>query len=177
MDEQSNEMETPNPEAEQPFTITDEVSGQEIVFGPGLAGSVSAQENVSISKGAALVISAGKDASLVDGGAMAIPVGRDLTLVNGGAMVMPVGGNAEIVNGGGWIMPVGGNVDLANGGAGMMFTSEASVKNSYVGLLFSGNTTIDESSRVLLDTKQAIAFGAAFGAAFALLSLLFRRKS
>ncbi len=177
MEEQANDMGTPYPEGDQPFTITDEVSGQEIVFGPGLAGTVTAQENVSISKGGALVISAGKDASLVDGGAFALPVGGDLTLVNGGAMIMPVGGNAEIVNGGGWLMPVGGNLDMANGGAMVMMTNEASVKNSFVGVLLSSDTKLDEGSRVLLDTKQAIAFGAAFGAVFALLSLVFRRKS
>ena len=176
MEEQANDMGAAFPESDQPFTVTDEVSGQEVVFGPGFAGSVTAQENVSISKGGALVINAGKDASLVDGGAWAISVSRDLTLVNGGAMIMPVGGNAEIVNGGGWVMPIGGNLDLANGGAGMMMTNEASVKNSYVGVLFSGSTTLEEGSRVLLDTKQAIAFGAALGAAFAVLSLIFRRK-
>lgn len=172
-----NEMGAPYDESDQPFTVTDTVTGQEVIFGPGLAGTVNAQENVSMSKGAAVVISAGKDASVVDGGAMAIPVGRDLNLVNGGAFVIPVGGNAEIVNGGGWIMPVGGNLDLANGGAGMLMTNQAAVKNSYVGVLLSSETSLEEGTRVLLDTKQAIAFGAAFGAVFALLSLIFRRRS
>ena len=59
MEDQTNNMEEPSyPEDDQPFTITDEVSGQEVVFGPGVAGTVTAQENVSISKGGALVISA-----------------------------------------------------------------------------------------------------------------------
>ncbi len=169
-------METPNPEMDQPFTITDAVEGQDVVFGPGFAMTVTAQENVSLSKGGAMTISAGKDASVVSGGAMAIPVGGDLTMVNGGAMAMPIGGNAEIVNGGAMVMPVGGNVDLANGGALVMATSEANVKNAFVGVLISTETKLDESSRVLLDTKQAIAFGATFGAVFALLSLIFRRR-
>ncbi len=175
MDEQQN-MESMGQEAEQPFTVSGEVSGQDVVFGPGLAGTVSAQENVTVSKGGALVITAGNDASVVGGGAFAIPVGGDLTLVNGGAALMPIGGNVDLVNGGAQTMIIGGNLDMANGVGGIMLTSQATVKNSFVGVVISGETQLEEGSRVLLDTKQALAFGAAFGAVFALLGWLLRKK-
>ncbi|RPJ46157.1 MAG: hypothetical protein EHM21_08875 [Chloroflexi bacterium] len=175
MDEQQN-FETPSPEADVPFTVTDAVEGQEVFFGPGFAGSVSAKENVNVSKGGALAITAGHDASVVYGGALAIPVGHDLNLVNGGALIMPVGGNAQVVNGGAETLIVGGNLDIANGGSLLSFSSQVNAKNSFFGIIISGGTTLQEGSRVLLDNRQAALFGAAFGAAFALLSLLFRRR-
>ncbi len=159
MDEQQN-MESMGQEAEQPFTVTGEVSGQDVVFGPGLAGTVSAQGNANVSKSGALMIAAGNDVSVVGGGAFAIPVGGDLTLVNGGAQTMIIGGN----------------LDMANGGGGIMLTSQATVKNSFIGVVISGETQLEEGSRVLLDTKQALAFGAAFGAVFAALGWLLRKK-
>jgi hypothetical protein len=175
MDDQQT-METPDQGAEQPFTVSGEVSGQEVIFGPGLAGSVSAQENVTVSKGGALIIAAGNDASVVESGALAIPVGGDLTLVNGGAMLIPVGGSADIVNGGAQIISVGGNLNLSNGGSVLMIGQQVTAKNSFFGVLISSETKLEEGSRVLLDTKQAAIFGAVFGAVFALLSWIFRRK-
>ncbi len=176
MDEQQN-VGTPNPESEeQPFTVTDSVSGQQVVFGNGVAGTISAQENVTVSKGGAFVIAAGRDANVVDGGAFAIPVGRDLELVNGGATLMPVGGSAQIVNGGAMIMPVGGNLDLSQGGSLISLSQQVTAKNSFFGIIISGGTTLQEGSRVLLDNRQAAVFGAAFGLVFALLSWIFRRK-
>jgi hypothetical protein len=180
MDEQENfetpEIDTPELESDQPFTVTDTVIGQEIVFGPGMAGTISAQENVNISKGGALAIAAGRDVSVVYGGALAIPVGGDLNLVNGGAMMMPIGGSAQIVNGGAIIMQVGGDVDMANGGNIVSISQQVTARNSFLGVVISGGTTLHEGSRVLLDNRQAAIFGAAFGAAFALISLIFRRR-
>jgi hypothetical protein len=175
MDEQQYQQ-TPNPEADQPFTVTDSVNGQQVIFGPGLAGTVSAQECVNLSKGGAFVIAAGGDASVVDGGAFVIPVGGDLNLVNGGAAIMPVGGSVQIVNGGAQVMIVGGDMDLAKGGSLVSLSRQLTAKNSFFGVVLSGGTTLMEGSRVLLDNRQAAVFGAAFGAVFALISLLFRRR-
>lgn len=175
MDEQQN-FETPNSAPDQPFTVTDKVEGQEVFFGPGAAMTITAQENVTVSKAGALAITAGQDASVAYGGALAIPVGRDLELVNGGALLMPVGGSASIVNGGAETMIVGGNLDITNGGGLLSISSEMTAKNSFIGVIISGGTTLHEGSRVLLDNRQAAIFGAAFGAVFALLSLIFRRR-
>jgi hypothetical protein len=178
MEENQNpDTEAPVNEEEEIFTVTDSVSGQRINFGPGMAGTVSAGEDITISKGGALVVSVGRDAAIEEGGAMAIPVGRDLRLSNGGAMIMPIGGNAEIVNGGASLMPIGGNLEMTNGGAGVMMSDQVTARNSFLGVVISGNVSLEEGSKILLDTKRAAAFGAAFGAVFALLSLLFRRKS
>jgi hypothetical protein len=175
MDEQEN-LETPQSEVDVPFTVADTVNGREVYFGPGLAGTVTAQENVNISKGGAFAIVAGKDASVVYGGGIAIPVGNDLNLVNGGAVIMPVGGSAQIVNGGAETMIVGGNLDIVNGGSLLSLSSQVTAKNSFFGIIISGGTTLQEGSRVLLDNRQAAIFGAAFGAVFAILSFIFRRR-
>jgi hypothetical protein len=175
MDEQQN-FETPTPEVDQPFTVTDKVEGQEIYFGPGAAMTVNAQENVTVSKAGAMAIVAGQDANVAYGGALAIPVGRDLEMVNGGALVIPVGGSAHIVNGGAETMIVGGDMDITNGGSLLSVSSQVTARNSFFGIIISGGTTLHEGSKVLLDNRQAAVFGAAFGAAFALISLIFRRR-
>ncbi len=89
---------------------------------------------------------------------------------------MPVGGSAQVVNGGAIVMPVGGDVDMANGGSVVTLGQQVMAKNSFLGIVISGGTTLHEGSKVLLDNRQAAIFGAAFGAAFALLTLIFRRR-
>src|SRR5512135_566519 len=113
MEDQQN-VETPGQEAEQPVTIMDEVSVQQILFGPGVAGTINVQENASITKSGALAINVGKDLNMAGAGALAIPVGGDLEMTNGGALVMPVGGSAEISDAITGVTPVGGNLELTD---------------------------------------------------------------
>lgn len=157
-------------------TVADEISGENVQMGSGFAGKISAEQDVNMTQSGALMISAGQNLDLSYGGGMMINAGHDMDMVNGGGWMVNVGGNADITNGGGLIMNVGGNANITNGGALAVSSQQVGVQKGYVGVILSRQTNLDDSSKVLLDTKQAVAFGAAMGAVFALLSWLLRRK-
>ncbi len=72
---------------------------------------------------------------------------------------------------------VGRDLDIRQGGAmTLVVGSKAQVKNSQIGLLIAKGDVTLENSRVLMTTQQALALGAALGAACALVGRLFRRN-
>jgi hypothetical protein len=87
--------------------------------------------------------------------------GRDASLQAGYASVVVAGGDVEISQAGAEVMVVGGKV---------------TAENTFIGMVIADQVELGEGSRVLLNTPQAIAFGAALGAAFGAVSLLLRRK-
>ncbi len=125
--------------------------------GPGFALSVSANHDASIAQAGALGINAGHDVDIQYGGAMAINVGRSADIQYGGAMWINAGGAVDVDYGGAWA------INAAKG---------AKINNSTVGVLISPKAELGEGSRVILNTPQAIAFGAAFGIVFALVRWL-----
>lgn len=150
----------PGEEAERITEIADEISGENIDFTSGFALQVNAQRDITISEGGGGVIAAGRDSEVNNGGAQVIVAGNDVQIENGGAMIINAGGNVDITNGGG-LLVAGQNVSTQNG---------------FVGMVLSQESNIGEGSKVLLNTPQAIAFGAALGSAFALLGWLLRKK-
>ena len=51
---------------------------------------------------------------------------------------------------------------LRNGGGGIIVTNEATVTNGTIGVMIAGRSTLHRGTRVLLNTPQAAALGAAF---------------
>ena len=147
-----------------PPLITDPVPSQAkpslVQFERGFTLSVNAQENLSMSKAGAFIVRAGKDLDLTNGGAFTIVSGGNFKLVNGGAQTMVVGGNMEITNGGATLVIPGGNL---------------TVNKSFVGIALAKEAHVNEGGRVILDTPRALAFGAAFGAVYALVRWLLKR--
>ncbi|RPJ43796.1 MAG: hypothetical protein EHM21_11020 [Chloroflexi bacterium] len=137
---------------EQAFSRQDFVTG------------VSTEQDLTMNGTGAVGIAAGRDMQLTDGGAFSIAVGRDLNLTDGGAFMINVKGNA----------------DVTDGGSVVTLCKEMNARDSNFGIVISKQTNLGEGSSVLLDTKQAVAFGAAvgaaFGAVFALLGWLLRRR-
>jgi hypothetical protein len=163
MDEQFDEQQVFESQASEVELELDEaadVAGEDMAFKSGFAAGIAANRDAKVRGAGALGIAAGRDMELSNGGAFTIAVGHDLKLTNGGAFIMPVGNSTEI----------------NNGGAILTMGNQISARNSFFGILLSQQTTLEEGSKVLLDTKQAIAFGAALGAVLAVLSWLFRKK-
>ena len=133
--------------------VVNEVSGEHIQFGPGIAGTVSAKMDLNIDRSAVIVVRSDQDIHASVVAASALVSGRDLRVTNGGAQTMVVGRDVELTNGGAGMMVVGGSVSVKKGG---------------VGIALCRNLTLEEGSRVLLNTPQALAFGAAFGVFFAI---------
>lgn len=156
-----DQVEASEPEAVDTIGVTDQVSGDIVTFSKGFAGAVSAKQDVTIIQAGAGAIGAGEDATITYGGAMVIGLGGDLEVVNGGAMFLNAGGEATLTNGGAFSIMSGDNVTIRNGGAGLVFAQQVN---------------LEEGSKILMDTKAAVAFGVAMGAAAAILSLLFRRR-
>ena len=138
-----------------------EVTGQNVEFGPGVALSVSAEENMTVTRAGAVVVRAGEDMEFMNGGAAAFIAGGDMEVMNGGGQIFVAGGDVEITNGGAQYLIAGG---------------EVTANKTFIAVAISDKLTLNEGSRVLLDTPRAIAFGAAFGAMFALFSMVFRRR-
>ncbi|RPJ43665.1 MAG: hypothetical protein EHM21_11180 [Chloroflexi bacterium] len=71
---------------------------------------------------------------------------------------------------------VGNNLDMTDAGAMVAVSQQVNAHKSVLGIVLSPQVNVDEESTVVLNTKQALAFGAAFGAVFAILSWLFRKR-
>ena len=134
-----------------------EVSGAQVEFGPGCAGIVRAGGNATVSKAGALAILGGQDVTIEKAGALMMASGKDMTMANGGTQLAIVGGKMTLTNGGLETALVGGSLEA---------------NHSFVGIALSPKTVMGEGSRLLLNLPLAIAFGLAFGAAYALI----RRK-
>ena len=138
-----------------------QVVGDNVQFGPGVALTVSAEGNISLERAAAVTVRAEEDASLTNGGAAAIVAGGDMEVINGGAQVLVAGGDVQISNGGAQYVIAGDSVTASK---------------AFIGIAITDKLNLSEDSRVLLYTPRAIAFGAAFGVFFGFISLVFRGR-
>jgi hypothetical protein len=167
-------MDTPSPETTenepiisietetvQEDRLTKEVAGENIQFNNGLAASVTAQNDLSVRDSLVFIARSEGNTEVQNSGAVAMVAGGNMQLTNGGAQVMVVGGNSELTNGGAQVMVVGG---------------EMTAHKSFIGVAVTNQLNLSEDSKILLDKPQALLFGAAFGAVFALVRWLLRKK-
>lgn len=137
--------------------VEHESSADALKFGQSLAGTVSADQDLSMSRSGALLVKAGRDLSVSNGGAAAMVAGGNSTITNGGGELLVVGGNAQVINGGAQTVIVGGN---------------ATFKKSLVFAVISRQVSFEEGSRALLNTQQAIIFGLVAGLVMGLMGWL-----
>jgi hypothetical protein len=101
----------------------------------------------------------------------------NLTITNGGCGPVVANGGVTITNGGCGPMIANGDVSIQNGGTQAVIAA-GGVRigpKALAGFVLSPQVTVEEGSRVLFGTRQALAFGAAAGVVCALLSRLRRR--
>jgi hypothetical protein len=103
-------------------------------------------------------------------------VGHDLQLTNGGALALMVGNDLVANNSVAVVNNMGGAAQLLDCASVVVSSPQVTAHRSVIGMLISSNTQLGDDTRVMINTPQAIAIGAAFGAAFALFSLLLRRR-
>lgn len=118
-----------------------------------------------------------RDVHLTMAAAGLVAANGNLSIENGGCGPVLANGDVAIHNGGCGPMIAGGDVTIRNGGTqGIIAAGGATVgPRGFVGAVLSPNVTVEEGGRVLLGTRAAIAFGAAAGLVFALLSRIPRR--
>jgi hypothetical protein len=156
--------------------VAAQVSGAQVIFGPGLAGRVSAERNLEMDRASAFAVAAGADLAANRAGAQVWVAGRDASLANGVAQVVVVGRDLQLDNSAAGVIKAGGGANLAYSLAGLAAGEQVAVENSRVGVVLARRVVIGEGSQVLVSTRQAAAFGAAFGLVLAVLSWLFRRR-
>jgi hypothetical protein len=149
--------------------------GDEVDQIEGFATKVSA-ENINFVSGFALGASAQQDMTMSKSLAFGTAVGRDMTVSDSLSITTAVGRDFGLKDGLAGILTVGGNTQIEEGGSLLTVSREVTSRNGFLGLVISQQVNLEEGSKVLLSTKQAAAFGAAFGVTFALLRLLLRRK-
>jgi hypothetical protein len=117
--------------------------------------------NARVENSIAVTVSAKQDAHVENSMVLAVAAGRDLTSENSFEPVVAVGHDLHLQQGGSGFMVVG---------------NQAHVTGSTIGVLLArADVKLDEGSKVLMSTQQALAFGAAFGVAFGLIRALLRR--
>jgi hypothetical protein len=118
-----------------------------------------------------------RDIHLTDAGAGIAAMDGNLSILNGGCGPVLAGGDVTIRNGGCGPMVIGGDASIEYGGTqAMMAAGGATIgPRALVGVVVSPKVTIEDGGKVLLNTGQAVAFGAAAGVVFAIVSRLIRR--
>lgn len=129
-------------------------------FGPGFAPQINAKGNLVIEQSGALLMQAGLNLDLNQGGAAVLVAGQDMTIRESGGQVLVAGRDVELTNGGSGVLVVGRDMVVHQG---------------VLGIAIARQVTLDEGSKVLMTQPQAIAFGAALGAVFAVVSWLLKR--
>jgi len=117
-----------------------------------------------------------KNAVVVNSLAGSVTAAQDAMVENSLVGALAAGNNLWAENSLGGALAAGNNLYFQNGGGAVLVTgNQAEVKSSMVGILVAGSEVkLEEGSKVLMTTQQAIAFGAAFGTALAVVSALLR---
>lgn len=108
----------------------------------------------------------GEDVDIRGSGVGAAAAKRDLFLTNGGAGALAAAGNLTITNGGGGPMAVAGDVSITNGGAQTIVAGRSAAlgERSFVAFVLAPKVIVEPGAKVLVSTRQALAFGAVVAA-------------
>ena len=118
-----------------------------------------------------------RDVHLTGSAAGLVAAKGNFSIVNGGAGPVLANGSVTIRNGGCGPLIANGDVSIEYGGTQAVFAAGGARigPKALVGAVISPNVTVADGGKVLLSSRQALAFGAAAGIAYALLSRLVRR--
>jgi hypothetical protein len=156
--------------------VTPQVSGENVQLDSGVAGRVAAGRDVTMTSSVAGIVAAGQDMQMVQSNAGMVAVGRDMQVVDSNTFLVTAGGDIQSKDSIAVLLNAGGDVEMVDCVAPILVCRQVTAEDSVLGLVLSRQTNLGEGSRVLLNTPQAVALGAAFGAAFALLTWLLKRK-
>ena len=131
-------------------------------FKTGLAFGVAAQQDLIVDRSIVMGSAAGRDLTASDSVMVSTVAGRDVSITDGVAVTAVVGNGLQV----------------SDGGVGLAFASDVTVHHGTLGIVIASNVQVEEGSTVSMNVspQQAAIFGLAFGAIFALLSFLLRRR-
>lgn len=141
--------------------LVENVTGKDVVFGMGIAKTISAQGNSRVSDSLVYRIDSGGKMEVKNVAASVLVSGKDMTVKNVFGPVLVAGGDAYVSQGRLRVAVVANNLNASG---------------STIGVAIVSHGIIGDNNRILFDQPQAILFGAAFGAVFALISWLLWRE-
>jgi hypothetical protein len=139
----------------------------------GLVQGTASGDEVHIEK-ALVGLVRGHDVDIRFAGAGPVAARGDVSIVNGGCGPVATAGNLSIENGGCGPVLAAGGVSITNGGTqGVISLGEATLgPRTFVGAVIAPRITVQDGARVMMTTKQAIAFGGVAGTVIGLTMLL-----
>jgi hypothetical protein len=114
---------------------TRQLSGDQVQFGPGLAGSISAQHKVEMQKAGAIVVKADQSVRVTDSIVATVVAGNDLTAANNLVQVV-VAGNNVIADHCALGVVISKHVTLGEGNRILLDTPRAIAFGSALGAMF-----------------------------------------
>ncbi|HEY6565993.1 MAG TPA: hypothetical protein VI341_00625 [Actinomycetota bacterium] len=119
-------------------------------------------ERVAVQQGIVGAVSAGS-VEVRNAGIGAV-AGHDVSITNGGTGAVAAAGDVHITNGGSGPIGALGSISITNGGAQTIATLGGATlgERSFVAFVLAPKVTIESGARVLMNTPQALAAGAAF---------------
>lgn len=143
---------------------------------PGIVRARELESDVNVERTVVGVVKA-RDVHLSGSAAGVVGARGNLSIVNGGCGPVLANGDVTIRYGGCGPMIANGDVTIEYGGTqGVLAAGGATIgPKAFVGIVLSPKVTVSEGAKVVLSSRQALAFGAAAGAVFALVSRLVKR--
>lgn len=140
------------------------------------ASALEFEEDVRVERALVGVMRA-RDVHLHQAAAGPIAAGGSISILQGGCGPVIANGPVTIRQGGCGPLIANGDVSIEQGGTQSVIAAGGATlgDHAYVGLVLSPKVTVQDGGKVLMSTPQALAFGAAAGVVFALLSRLVRR--
>jgi hypothetical protein len=144
--------------------------------GPSTAGALEFESDASVTRSIVGLMRA-RDVHLTGAAAGLVAAKGNLSILNGGAGPVLANGSVTIRNGGCGPLIANGDVSIQNGGTQAVLAAGGATigPKAFVGFVVSPKVTVAEGGRVLFGSRQSLAFGAAAGIAYAVLSRLVRR--
>ncbi|HZD16578.1 MAG TPA: hypothetical protein VE669_00400 [Actinomycetota bacterium] len=139
-----------------------------------VVGSLEAAGDVAVERSLIGALSA-HNVNLHQAASGPVMASGDVAITQGGCGPVMCSGDVSIRQGGCGPMIARGNVSIEQGGTQSVIAGEARLgSGAFAGIVAAPKVTIEDGAKVLMSTPQAAAFGAALGAALALLLRLRR---
>jgi hypothetical protein len=135
----------------------------------GLVGVVRG-DSVEVTRSAVAVSASRGAVSVKQGFTGAVLAGGDASVAQGYATALVSAGDGSVKQGGAQWVLAAGDVDVEFGGALAIAAPRVTVRRGFVGLLTARHAQLEDGAKVLLKPTGAAAFGAALGAAFAIVA-------
>lgn len=142
--------------------VESEESNEQTIVHPRAAKSFTAEGDLRMDKSAALVVRSAKNMTITDSAVLAGVAGGDMQVNYSFGQTVVAGRDISLDNSLLLSAVVGRDVDATG---------------SVLGIVFAKKLELAGGSRILFNTPQAVAFGAALGAGLALVSWLLRKRA